>query len=82
MWALTRASLHPEPVIIGKRVRPRQLVSADMSGLNNVGHTCQLTGSHVAGSFPNGKESETPSTSRIIATPARTHLSGGCFVLS
>ena len=37
---------------------------------------------HCGGSLPMANASETPSTSRIRAAPARVHFAGGCFVLS
>jgi len=36
----------------------------------------------IGTSFPGAKASETPSTSRIRATPARTHFWAGSLVLS
>jgi hypothetical protein len=33
-------------------------------------------------SFPGAYASDTPSTSRMRATPAKIHLAGGSFVLS
>lgn len=68
-----------EILICGGKGGKTQLVKVDEASRLRRYVICQVQG---ATSLPGWKASETPSTSRIRAAPARTHFAEACLVFS